>query len=205
MGTPFQSPQSPESFGFCIESAKTISRPPHTNVTWVPLYPYSLERRILIQTCGNQLKPYSQGELMSFRNAVANTLSSKPGRLWVKGSAINNYTRTPGVDWKSLRQTGTSYKQRQTSFCIHNTLPPLLCKENTDTRLGQQIMFKMFLTCPFYLEFRCSTKINLAYWNIYWPILKGNFPERIMHLPALLMSSMNKVLHDGWTMVWGHS
>lgn len=55
---------------------------------------------------------------------MVNNLSSKLGPLWVKGGIINNYARTPGVDWESLGETGTLCKQRQTFFCIHNMLLP---------------------------------------------------------------------------------
>ena len=137
----FPSSQSPGSLSFWIESRKLsaghpvqITRGPHSiHIAW---------KLCINVASGNQINSYAQGELMDLRNAVANTLLPKPGHLWVRRSTINNYA---GYQVWSLRQTEASYKPRQTPFRIVNVLPSLLCKDNTGTRLGQQITFKCFL------------------------------------------------------------
>lgn len=39
-------------------------------------------------------------------------------------------------------------------------LPPVPCKDSTDTGLGQQSALKMFFNCPSHLEISWYTKIN---------------------------------------------
>ena len=68
---------------------------------------------------------------------------------WTWKRYISNYAGMPGMDWESLRPTGTSI---HTSFCTHNMLPPLYCVTIIQThgwanRLHLKSFFIFWLHC----------------------------------------------------------